>query len=370
MDSIHEEIEIKYDVDDAFELPSLIGLVAGHEGVTEVVEGEAGRERLSATYFDTRDHRLAAAHLTLRRRTGGQDAGWHLKVPGAGCARNEVRVPLGRATVTVPVALRNMVWALTRGEPLAPVATIVTDRTVRHLVDATGQVLVEAADDRVRAERLAGTASEVGQVSRWREIEVELRGGDRGWFDAVNAGLRDLGVSVSEASSKLARVLTNGDGVPAPAGQKKLKLKPPSPKSPAGDVVLDYVKQQVEQILSKDPQVRIDAPGSVHQMRVATRPAAQRTADVQAGAARRGRHASACGTEVAGRRAGRGTRRRGAARPDDRSSAPRGPERSTSDHSGTPWTSCLRPTGPRTTNCSRSWTPSATTRSCLTSTGS
>jgi CHAD domain-containing protein len=271
MDSIHEEIEIKYDVDDAFELPSLVGLVAGNEGVTSVVEGEAGNEQLSATYFDTRDHRLAGAHVTLRRRTGGQDAGWHLKVPGAGGARQEVRLPLGRATVMVPASLRNMVWALTRGEPLAPVATIVTERTVHHLVDATGQVLVEVADDRVRAERLPGTASEVGQVSSWREVEVELRGADRGWFDAVNAGLRDLGVSVSEASSKLARVLTDGDGVPASAGQKGPKLKSPSPKSPAGDVVLDYVKHQVERILSNDPQVRLDAPGSVHQMRVATR---------------------------------------------------------------------------------------------------
>lgn len=172
MDSIHEEIEIKYDVDDAFELPSLVGLVAGHEGVTPVVEGEAGSERLSATYFDTRDHRLAAAHVTLRRRTGGQDAGWHLKVPGAGGARQEVRVPLGRATVTVPAALRNMVWALTRGEPLAPVARIVTQRTVHHLVDATGHVLVEAADDGsaptdFRVRRLRSVRSAPGGRSRW-----------------------------------------------------------------------------------------------------------------------------------------------------------------------------------------------------------
>jgi CHAD domain-containing protein len=271
MGTVHQEIESKYDVDDAFVLPSLAGLVAGHEGVTPVVEGEPVTQRLSATYFDTRDHRLARAHLTLRRRTGGQDAGWHLKVPGAESARQEVRLPLGRATVTVPAALRKMVWALSRGEPLAPVATIVTERTVHHLVDATGQVLVEVADDRVRAERLSGTASGDGRASTWREIEVALRGVDRGWLDAVDAGLCDLGVSAAGARSKLARVLADGDGAPASSGQDEQGPKRPSPKSSAGDVVLGYVNQQVEQILANDPQVRLDTPGSVHRMRVATR---------------------------------------------------------------------------------------------------
>jgi hypothetical protein len=72
--------------------------------------------------------------------------GWHLKVPRWGSARQEVRLPLGRATVTVPAALRKMVWALARGEPLAPVATIVTERTVRHLVDAGRELLAEPGD--------------------------------------------------------------------------------------------------------------------------------------------------------------------------------------------------------------------------------
>ena len=36
-----------------------------------------------------------------------------------------------------------------------------------------------------------------------------------------------------------------------------------SPKSPAGDVVLSYVTQQVHQILGNDPLVRLDLPDSV-----------------------------------------------------------------------------------------------------------
>jgi len=271
MASVHQEIEITYDANDAFELPSLAGLVAGHQGVTPVVEGEAVTQRLSTTYFDTRDYRLTRAHLTLRRRAGKEGAGWDLTLPDTEGARQEVRLPLGRATVTVPAPLSNMVWALTRGEPLMPVATITTERMMHHLVDATGQVLVGVADDRVRAERLSGTASGGGQVGTWREIEVELRGVDRGWLDAVDAGLRDLGLSVAHAHSRLARVLAVGDRAPASSGQGKRKPKRPSPKSPAGDVVLRYANQQVEQILANDPQVRLDTPGSVHRMRVATR---------------------------------------------------------------------------------------------------
>jgi CHAD domain-containing protein len=280
MASVSPELEIKYDVDNDFELPPLAGLVVGHNGVAHVVEGEAVSAHLEATYFDTRDHRLARAHLTLRRRTGGADAGWHLKVPGADDARQEVRLPLGRSTATVPAELRKLVRAHSRGEPLVPVARIVTDRTARHLLDATGQVLVEVADDRVQAQRLLPTDAGSGSsssssagasASSWREIEVELRAGDRTWLDLLDAGLRGLGVRVSDSRSKLARVL-GVDGASAERQPGKGgKGKRPSPRSPAGEVVLRYVRQQADEILASDPQVRVDTPGSVHRMRVATR---------------------------------------------------------------------------------------------------
>ena len=36
---------------------------------------------LEAVYYDTPNLRLLAEGVTLRRRTGGEDAGWHLKLP-------------------------------------------------------------------------------------------------------------------------------------------------------------------------------------------------------------------------------------------------------------------------------------------------
>ena len=160
MPSVHEEVELKYAADADFEVPPLTELLrsvegrAGVAGAGRLVEGVMVEQRLVATYFDTPDLRLARAGLTLRRRTGGDDAGWHLKVPTAAGVRSEVRMPLGKAAGLVPERLRQMVWARTSGQALVAVAKIATDRTLRRLVDETGRVVVEVADDRVSAQRL------------------------------------------------------------------------------------------------------------------------------------------------------------------------------------------------------------------------
>ena len=276
MPAVHLEVEKKYAADDAFELPSLTELVLHADGEAgavggggPVTEAEAVQQELKATYFDTADLRLAAAGLTLRRRTGGDDAGWHLKVPATGDARSEVRLPLGRAWRTVPESLRRMVRVHSRGALLQPVAEIATDRTVRRLVDATGQVLAEVADDRVTARRLvtAGKAGSAGAGMTWREIEVELVGGAAELLDAVDARLRERGLAAAPSASKLAHVL-NG------AGRKrteKARASKVTAKAEAGVVVLAHIREQVEQIRAQDLPVRLDAPDSIHKMRVATR---------------------------------------------------------------------------------------------------
>ncbi|MET0765440.1 MAG: CYTH and CHAD domain-containing protein [Blastococcus sp.] len=275
MADVHREVETKYAADDAFELPALTELVAEIDraalpdaGAT-VAEGEV-TQQLRATYFDTADLRLAEGGLTLRRRTGGDDAGWHLKLPAGVGARSEVRMPLGRATRTVPAALRQMVWARSRGATLRPVAEIATERTVHRLLDATGHVLVEVADDRVTARRLLpldGAGDATGAAMSWREIEVELAAGGEELLDALDSRLRERGLQVAPAASKLAHVLgaTRDDGR-RPTANKKLKVT-----SSAGQVVLAHLGEQVEQVKAQDLPVRLDAPDAVHKMRVATR---------------------------------------------------------------------------------------------------
>lgn len=73
---------------------------AGRRGVPDLTGTAAiaavtdqGTAELDAVYYDTPDQRLAADGLTLRRRTGGKDAGWHLKLPVAPGVRDEITAP-------------------------------------------------------------------------------------------------------------------------------------------------------------------------------------------------------------------------------------------------------------------------------------
>src|SRR5690349_13485945 len=126
MTAVAGRTERKYSADDSVEIPALIEMLrVNGTGPPDVdagrlSEGEVGRRRRDATYFDTADLRLARAGLTLRRQTGGEDAGWHLQVDAGGTSGPDVRlppgrVPPGRTPRTVPDPLPSMVWARTLG---------------------------------------------------------------------------------------------------------------------------------------------------------------------------------------------------------------------------------------------------------------
>ena len=204
--SEHLEIEQKFDVDPGFERPSFAGLA----GVTAA---EPVLHHLSATYFDTADGSLAASKITLRRRTGGTDAGWHLKLPASAGARREVHAPLGPAEREVPGELAARVAEVTGGRPLAPIATLHTERTVVTLHADDGRAVAEVADDLVTARRLpadggeGGEGGEGGKVLRWREVEVEVPVADPALQRAAADLLLTAGARPAGHGSKLARLL-------------------------------------------------------------------------------------------------------------------------------------------------------------------
>jgi CHAD domain-containing protein len=210
-------------------------------------------------YFDTADLRLAEAGATLRRRVGGLDDGWHLKLAVTPGVRTELQRPLGRSVRTVPAPYRQLVMALTRGADLAPVARLRTARTVRPLYDVDGVVLAELSDDRVSAEEMGATAA----LASWREVEVELVDGDRTLLTALAPRLRKAGARRSAHASKLARVLGGRLRAREPV--------PPGPDGSAGAVIWAALRRKVDALRGYDPQVRQDTPDSVHKMRVATR---------------------------------------------------------------------------------------------------
>ncbi|MYY12893.1 CHAD domain-containing protein [Streptomyces sp. SID4919] len=308
------EIERKYEArgrdTDATSLPDLtaVGGVSAlvHRGVTE----------LDAVYYDTADQRLAAASITLRRRTGGDDAGWHLKLPVADGVRDEIRAPLSAG---VPRVLVGLVRSRIRDAPLLPVVRLRSLRDVHHLVDSDGVLLAELSVDVVTADRLSGGDGSTG----WTEIEVELADDQEPAFlDKVEKKLKKGGLRRSKSASKLARALAETAPVPVPApvpepaaeavpvsGAVSAEAGPaseavsgpatgteagpapdavavpgaapvsapgagPDPAVPphtAAAPVLAYLTAQREALVNLDPAVRRDEHDSVHRMRVATR---------------------------------------------------------------------------------------------------
>lgn len=277
------EIEKKYDVDAGAVVPA----IEGAAGVART--GTAHTDLLEAVYFDTPGHALAARRITLRRRTGGKDAGWHLKLPPQAAAetgdapprRTELHAPLGRPDV-VPDALLTHLHAYLRGAVPVPVVRLDTRRTTYPLYGDDGVHLADLADDQVTAERLEEGDKAARQ--QWREWELELIHGDPGLFGPVEELLTAAGARPAGHAFKLARALGTDKKFGKATGQRASGGEAPdaaAPQSgpallagkhaPAAAVVTVYVAGQLDQILAGDPAVRGEEPEAVHTVRSATR---------------------------------------------------------------------------------------------------
>ena len=160
------EVERKVRVPETFTLPPLdvegVAQVSGLETVT-----------LLAAYHDTADVRLIRWGATLRRREGGDDEGWHLKLPVEGegpGVRDELGLPLEAGAVgAVPAAMAEIVRAFAREAPLVHVSTVRTVRTPYVLLDGAGTPVAELVDDHVEV------LEEGRVVRRFHEVEVEAK---------------------------------------------------------------------------------------------------------------------------------------------------------------------------------------------------
>ncbi len=257
----YREVEKKLRVHALFRLPDLTDI----PGLGEI-RAEPTRT-LTAVYHDTEDLRLFRWGITLRRREGGDDAGWHAKFPVDGQGegvRDEVRLPLSQGAVgQVPEALRDTLTALTREQFLAPVATLRTERTPYILSDESGEPALELVDDTVSI--LDGKHV----AARFREIEVEALTPEAAkgpLLVAVVDALQAHG-AIPGTSSKAATAV----GPRASAPPDVVELGSVQPDDPAGDAVRAHLAKHVRRFLLQDVRVRRDLPDSVHQMRVAAR---------------------------------------------------------------------------------------------------
>jgi len=250
-----DEVERKYAVDPGTPVPDLTGV----GGVAAVGEGET--HRLVATYFDTEALDLLRNRMTLRRRVGGSDEGWHLKRPGGRDRRTETRLPLGRAVHTVPKALRETVAEAAGGARLLPVATVTTLRVEHPVTGPDGEHLAVLCVDDVRAERLLAPAVK----QRWVEWEVELVDAPHELLDRIEPELRRAGAVPATVSSKVARALAA-----EPVGD----VRAPEPegldarRSGAADVLRAYLAEHLDGLRRHESGLQGE---TVHRLRVSAR---------------------------------------------------------------------------------------------------
>lgn len=240
----YRERELKFDIPSDWTLPDPARFVPPGGGV------ERSDARLETTYFDTRDRDLLRSRITLRRRTGDTDVGWQLKVPD-GNARTEIRLPLGGRGI--PAELRDATLGVRGGAALQPLATLVDQREIHRLCGVDGAPLAEIVVDTVTALQLR----EVGVTKHWREVEVELAGGDEKLLERVAKWLAKRGAEPSRSSSKLARALDYDEGEP-----RELTM--------LSGLVSDYLDAQAAAIVRGDIDLR-RGRDAVHATRVGTR---------------------------------------------------------------------------------------------------
>ncbi len=248
------EIERKYDVDDVASIPDLSDL----PGVS--LFSEPVLHHLEAAYFDTPDLDLARNAITLRRRTGGDDEGWHLKLPQDD-DRYEVHAPLSHGVSLPPAALRRIVHGVVRDADLIRVVTLNTERQVRSVHGDDGALLALVCDDKVSA---VHHDPDSARTQAWREWEVELHHGRRRFAQRADARLRAAGARPADHPSKLAKAL----GLPPARRTKKVKTRKQLSEH---ELLHRRLADLVAEMVRLDPLVRADAADALHQMRVASR---------------------------------------------------------------------------------------------------
>ncbi|MBK4139309.1 CHAD domain-containing protein [Corynebacterium macginleyi] len=260
------EVEAKFAVAESTQLPELTRL----ESVDHIAETR--HHALSAIYYDTEDLRLTHAKITLRRRTGGNDDGWHIKIPSES-GRTEIHAELGEPVdgkYEVPQELVQQVRSVVRHNELNPIAQVDNNRTEILLADEQNNPVAEFCDDHVTAfSFLPG-----GQQQSWREWEMELAGELPGteegshFIRRATSLLIGAGARVSSSPSKLTTALGDSySNAPLPPAL----ITPDVEKDSPAAAVIAALQANRDKLIDYDPRVRRDEWDSVHQMRVATR---------------------------------------------------------------------------------------------------
>jgi CHAD domain-containing protein len=252
--TVPSEREVKLAAAPSFRMPSLEGLAEGTTPVPRELE------RLSTTYLDTEDLRLARWGVSFRHRLG---EGWTVKLPtdgdGALLVRSEIAFAIERRRP--PSAAVDLVRAFIRNAELRPQTRLKTLRRRTELCDADGRLLAAVVDDEVSV--LEGRRI----AARFRELEVEVGEDlDSTFLDVIVDRLRQAGAGAPDPTPKYMRALGPRASPP------EVHVPQLESGATAGDVVRLAIAASVVRLIQHDPVMRLDAdPEGVHQARVATR---------------------------------------------------------------------------------------------------
>lgn len=145
--------------------------------------GEDETRELASIYYDTADHALAAAGLSLRVRDDGRRKVQTMK-RGAGTSREEHEAEVEALDAS---------WPELAGKTLAPVSEVRVTRRQR-LVRFAGAEIEIAAD--------VGEVTAGGRTEAFSELELELKSGPE---SALHALAAELGRAVEMTPSSVSK---------------------------------------------------------------------------------------------------------------------------------------------------------------------
>jgi CHAD domain-containing protein len=294
----HLEQEVKLEVGPDWSLPDLSGALPGAQAIP------IAPVDLEATYYDTADQRLTARHITMRYRRESEDAGpkgrgrarqvkvahiWTVKLPstaeGAALSRTEVSWdagdgPAGGGRGAGPAPLADAVQfvaGITLGEPLRPIARLVTARRRTEVRTSDGRVLAEIDHDTVTGTNLVPPpgGGEPGPPVSFTEVEVELAEGSAlEVLDAVASKLVAAGARYSARKGKLMTVLAQHPAYASAAlGTATAPKRRWRGTATMASVLQEQARTCLDVLVEHDPAIRLSDPDPehVHRSRVATR---------------------------------------------------------------------------------------------------
>jgi CHAD domain-containing protein len=199
-------------------------------------------------YYDVPGGSLAAAGITLRRRTERGRSVWQLKLPSED-SRLEIEAEGGPRNP--PQELLDLLGAHLRHGPLEKIAELRTRR--RGELVARDGTTAEVTVDEV-------AVMDARRVrDKFVEVEVELRTGSPAQLDVLAEELAGSGAEPGSGTPKVFRALGRDTG------------DSPSPQTPL-EALRSHLRAQLREVERHDPGTRLGRdPDSLHDMRVAVR---------------------------------------------------------------------------------------------------